>query len=85
MNVPASADQRKIDDIGVLPPLREILLDGGGAETKLSARGAKDGDVDRLGVKVDPLVDPAQPTITVLQLPSLIIVFRKKADGYVED
>jgi hypothetical protein len=32
---------------------------------------------------VNPLVDPAQPG--VLQLPSLIVVFRKKADCGVED
>src|ERR1700722_9139243 len=59
LNIAASAGQSEIDDIGVLPPLREILLDGGGAETKLSARGTQDRDVDRLGVKVDPLVDPS--------------------------
>src|ERR1700678_3729228 len=84
LNIAPTAGQGEIDQVGVLRALREILLDGGGAKTKLSARGTQDGDVDRRGVKVDPLVDPAHPSIRVLQLPSLIAVFRKEADRRVE-
>jgi hypothetical protein len=68
----------------VLPPLRKILLDGGCAEAKLSARRTDDGDIDRRRIKVDPLVDPAQSAIRVLQLPSLIIVLREKANRDIE-
>ena len=85
MDVAPGARQSEIDDIGVLALLREILLDGGGAEAELLAGRTDDGDVDRRRVKVDPLIDPAQPAVRILQLPSLIVVFRKKADRRVED
>src|ERR1700722_9319412 len=68
-----------------LASLGEILLDSGRAEAELRAGRADDRDIDRRGVKVDPLVDPAQPAVGVLQLPSLIVVFRKEADVDVKD
>ncbi len=85
LDVAPGARQSKIDDVGVLASLRKILLDSGGAEAELLAGRTDDGDVDRLRVKVDPLIDPAQPAVRILQLPSLIVVFRKKADRRVED
>ena len=59
LDVAPGAGQSEIDDIGGLAPLREILLDSGGAESELRAGRPDDGDVDRLGVKVDPLIDPS--------------------------
>jgi hypothetical protein len=85
LKIPARAKHRKIRDIDALPPLSKILLDGGGAKAELRAGRTDDGDVDRRGIKVDPLVDPAQPAIRILQLPSLIIVFGKKADCRAKD
>ena len=51
LDIATGAWEREVDDIGLLPSLREVLLDGGGAEAKLCARRPKDGDVDRLGSK----------------------------------
>jgi hypothetical protein len=45
------------------PPLRELFRDGWGAEAEESAGETQNGGVDRLGIKVNPLIDPAQPAI----------------------
>src|ERR1700722_19252908 len=68
-----------------LASLGEILLYSGRAEAELRAGRSDDRDIDWSGVKVDPLVDPPQPAVGVLQLPSLIVVFRKEANGRAED
>src|SRR5271157_2962007 len=66
--------------------LPKLILYGGGTEAELRAGRAEDGDVDRPGIKMNPLIDPAQPAVHVVawQLPSLVFVLRQKADRGAE-